>query len=167
MELLQAGGRDQDLTRRSFRERAARGPAGRVTIPLPFDPSEAWGRRDRYHVTGTIDGVGFRTTLSPANGWTMAFGPKSSAACRLEDGQSVAVELWPEGPQGEELAADIAEALSGRPEAKSAFDSLATFYRKGWLRWIDGTKRRPDIRAERIAEMVRLVEAGHKERPGR
>ena len=152
---------------RSFRERATRGPAGRVTIPIPFDPIEAWGRRGRYHVTGTIDGVGFRTTLSPANGWTMAFGPKSSAACRLEDGQSVAVELWPEGPQGEELAADIADALSGRPEAKSAFDSLATFYRKGWLRWIDATKRRPEVRAGRIAEMVRLVEAGHKERPGR
>ena len=144
-----------------------RGPGGRVTIPLPFDPVEAWGRRDRYHVTGTIDGVGFRTTLSPKNGWAMAFGPKSSAACRLEDGQSVEVELWPEGPQGEDLAADIADALSARPEAKAAFDSLATFYRKGWLRWIDATKRRPDLRAERIAEMVRLVEAGHKERPGR
>ena len=156
-----------EVPTRSFRERATRGPAGRVTIPLPFDPSEVWGLRDRYHVTGTIDGVGFRTTLSPANGWTMAFGPKSSAACRLEDGQSVAVELWPEGPQGEELAGDIADALSTRPEAKAAFDSLATFYRKGWLRWIDATKRRPDVRADRIAQMVRLVEGGLKERPGR
>jgi hypothetical protein len=35
----------------------------------------------------------------------------------------------------------------------------------GWLRWIEGTKRRPEVRAARIADMVRLVEAGFKERP--
>lgn len=167
MELLPAGGGDQDLTHLSFRGRAIRGSAGRVTIQLPFDPAEAWGTRDRYHVTGRVDGLGFRTTLLRESTWTMVFGPKSSAACGLRDGQSVSVELWPEGPQGDELAADIAEALSGRPQAKAAFDSLATFYRKGWLRWIDGTKRRPEVRAERIAEMVRLLQAGHKERPGR
>ncbi|HEY4866066.1 MAG TPA: YdeI/OmpD-associated family protein [Candidatus Dormibacteraeota bacterium] len=38
---------------------------------------------------------------------------------------------------------------------RRAFDSLATFYRKGWLR-IDATKRRPEVRAERIAEIVAL-----------
>ena len=46
-----------------------------------------------------------------------------------------------------------------------AFEGLATFYRKGWLHWIEATKRRPDVRAARTAEMVHLVEAGHKERP--
>jgi hypothetical protein len=60
---------------------------------------------------------------------------------------------------------DISEALAARPQAQAAFDGLATFYRKGWLRWIDATRRRPEIRAARIAEMVRLVEAGHKQRP--
>ncbi|HKW08137.1 MAG TPA: hypothetical protein VJS19_11290 [Candidatus Dormibacteraeota bacterium] len=33
------------------------------------------------------------------------------------------------------------------------------------LRFRDATKRRPDLRAQRIAEMVRLVESGHKQRP--
>ena len=73
--------------------------------------------------------------------------------------------MWPEGPQAELLAEDISEALAARPNALSAFNGLATFYKKAWLRWIDSTKRRPEVRAERIAEMVRLVEAGHKERP--
>ena len=41
---------------------------------------------------------------------------------------------------------------------------MARFYRRGYLRWIDGTKRRPDVRAARIAEVVSLLEAGHKER---
>ena len=51
----------------------------------------------------------------------------------------------------------------GRQEASP---EAGTFYRKAYLRWIDGTKRRPDVRARRIAEMVELLEAGRKERPG-
>ena len=50
--------------------------------------------------------------------------------------------LQPEGPQAGRLAEDIAVALDAEPEARRAFDSLATFYRKGWLRWIEATKRR-------------------------
>ena len=48
---------------------------------------------------------------------------------------------------------------------QSFFDGLAQFYRHGYLRWIDGTKRRPEVRAERIREVVGLLESGHKERP--
>jgi hypothetical protein len=33
------------------------------------------------------------------------------------------------------------------------------------MRWIDATKRRPDERAARIAEMITLLEAGVKQRP--
>jgi uncharacterized protein YdeI (YjbR/CyaY-like superfamily) len=92
-------------------------------------------------------------------------GPKSPGAALLADGDAVTVEIWPEGPQVGELAEDITEALEARPKAKAAFEGLAQFYRRGWLRWIDGTKRRPDVRRERIAEMVRILETGQKERP--
>ena len=151
---------------RRFQERAVRTPSGGATIIFPFDPAEAWGRRDRYHITGTIRGVRVRTTLVHRDGaWHIDLGLKSPSAALLSDGQFVTVEVWPEGPQSQELAPDIAKALAARPKAQSAFDGLATFYRNAWLRWIDGTKRRPELRAARIAEMVRLVEAGHKERP--
>lgn len=151
---------------RSFHARATVKPAGGAVIALPFDAAEAWGRRDRYHMTGTIEGVRFRTELlHREEGWVIDLGPKSGSAAGLQDGQEVAVEIWPEGPQRDELAPDIANALAARPRAQAAFVGLATFYRKGWLRWIDATKRRPEVRAARIAEMVRLVEAGHKERP--
>jgi hypothetical protein len=151
---------------RTFHARAARRRSGGVSIPLPFDPATAWGARDRYHVTGTIEGNRFRSSLvRRAGGWLLELGPKSGSASRLRDGEPVTVEIWPEGPQHDELAADVADALSRRPRAQAAFAGLATFYRKAWLRWIDATKRRPDVRAARIAEMVRLVEAGHKERP--
>jgi Bacteriocin-protection, YdeI or OmpD-Associated len=138
----------------------------RVEIPLRFDPADAWGRRDRYHVTGIIEGSRFRGPLVFRDGtWLIQRGRKSPGAALLEDGQMVAVEIWPEGPQIDELATDITEALEARPGARAAFEALAQFYRKGWLRWIDATKRRPELRAERIAEMLLLLEGGHKEHP--
>jgi Bacteriocin-protection, YdeI or OmpD-Associated/Domain of unknown function (DUF1905) len=151
---------------RSFRQRAARTHTGGAVIPVPFDPAKFWGKRDRYHVAGTIDGTGFRTSLIRQEGaWHIVLGPRSSSSCVVRNGEAVTVVVWPEGPQAGQLAMDISEALAARPEAQAAFDGLATFYRKGWLRWIEATSRRPEIRAERIAEMVRLVEAGHKQRP--
>ncbi len=71
----------------------------------------------------------------------------------------------PEGLQRGDLDADIAAALDAHPAAGAFFDSLAQFYRKAYLRWIDGTKRRPHERVRRIQEMVTLLEAGIKERP--
>jgi hypothetical protein len=153
-----------DHTRRRFQAHAVR-VGHRVEIALPFDPADAWGRRDRYHVTGTVQGARFRGPLVFRDAtWLIERGPKSPGAARLADGQEVTVEIWPEGPQIDELATDISDALDARPKARAAFEALAQFYRNGWLRWIDGTKRRPDVRAERIAEMVRLLEAGRKER---
>ena len=73
--------------------------------------------------------------------------------------------LMPEGPQSEALAADIVAALEADPEAARFFDGLATFYRKKYLRWIDATRRSPEVRAQRIAELVELMRAGKKERP--
>jgi uncharacterized protein YdeI (YjbR/CyaY-like superfamily) len=80
-------------------------------------------------------------------------------------GDEVSVELAPEGPQRGDLAGDIAAALAADPAAGAFFDTLAQFYRKAYLRWIDSTTRRPDLRAARIAEVVGLLAAGVKERP--
>ncbi len=55
--------------------------------------------------------------------------------------------------------------MDGEPSTGAFFDSLAQFYRTAYLRWIDATKRRPEQRAVRIAEMVVLLTAGIKERP--
>jgi uncharacterized protein YdeI (YjbR/CyaY-like superfamily) len=51
------------------------------------------------------------------------------------------------------------------PAAGAFFDTLAQFYRKAYLRWIDATTRRPEVRAARIAEIVDLLAARIKERP--
>jgi len=77
----------------------------------------------------------------------------------------VPVTLSPEGPQRDELAPDIAAAMAARPAARDFFDGLATFYRKGYLTWVNATRGRPEVRAARIAELVELLAAGRKQRP--
>jgi len=83
----------------------------------------------------------------------------------IEVGSDAAVELAPEGPQRDDLADDLAAALAATPAAGAFFDTLVQFYRRAYLRYIDATTRRPDLRAARIAEVVNLLADGIKERP--
>jgi len=72
---------------------------------------------------------------------------------------TIDVVLQPDGPQSDALAADITTALNASPDAETFFQSVAPFYRKNFLRWIDQAKR-PETRAARIADMVKMLEAG-------
>lgn len=138
----------------------------RVLVPVPFDPDEAWGAKREHRVHGTVNGMGVRAVIEPlGEGHGILLGPAWRRDCGISPGDHIEVVLTPEGPQRDDLAPDVAAALEAEPEAGERFDSLAQFYRRGYLRWIDATKRRPELRAERISEMVELLKAGHKERP--
>lgn len=109
----------------------------RTYIAIPFDPNEVWGVKQRHYITGIVNGVEAHT--------------------------EVEVVLMPEGPQADTLAEDIRAALDGQPEARVFFESLATFYRNGYIRWIESAKR-PETRSTRIAEMLGLLTVGKKQR---
>jgi hypothetical protein len=152
--------------RRTFAAVVEPDARGRVVIALPFDPAEQWGPRTRYHVAGMVGQRRVRGPLTgEGTGAGLVLGPAWCRDAGLAAGESVTVVLWPEGPQREGLAPDIEAALAARPEAQDFFDSLATFYRKGYLTWVNGTRRRPEVRAARIAELVELLAAGRKQRP--
>jgi hypothetical protein len=138
----------------------------RVFVPVPFDPDAVWGPKREHHVHGTVRGMGVRGVLEPLDGGrALVLGPAWRRDCGLAAGDRVEVVLQPEGPQRGDLADDLAAALDANPDAGACFDSLAQFYRRAYLRYIDATKRRPDVRAARIAEVVALLAAGVKERP--
>ncbi len=139
-------------------------PGGGLAITLPFDPSVAWGERERYDVTGTINGYKVRGKLrSRAGGHVLELGPGWCRAITVVDGAQIAVVLALEGPQLRAMAEDIAAALEAEPTAGRFFESLPTFYRKNFMRWIEGAKR-PETRAKRIAEMVATLKSGKRER---
>ena len=135
-------------------------------VPVPFDPDEAWGAKREHPVAGTVNDMGVRAVVEPlGDGWGIVLGPAWRRDCGIAPGDRVEVVLLPEGPQREDLAPDFATALASEPAAAAFFDGLAQFYRAAYLRWIDGTKRRPEVRSERIAVVVDLLAAGVKERP--
>jgi len=141
-------------------------PGGRAIIVVPFDPDEVWSAKAEHHVNGTVNGCRVRVRLAPGDGgWAFTLSPARVRDLGLVLGEQATVELAPEGPQRADLADDVAAALAANPDAAAFFDTLAQFYRKAYLRWIDATTRRPDVRAARIAEVVDLLAAGVKERP--
>ncbi len=140
-------------------------PRGRGAIVVPFDPDEVWGAKAEHPVGGTIDGRRVRGTISPGgSGWLFTVSPMWMRDTGVAAGDEVIVELAPEGPQRADLAEDISAALAANPAAAAFFDTLAQFYRKAYLRWIDATTGRPEVRAARIAEVVDLLAARIKQR---
>jgi bacteriocin resistance YdeI/OmpD-like protein/uncharacterized protein DUF1905 len=149
-----------------FEAHAVAGPRGHAVIAVPFDPDEAWGAKAEHPVGGTVNGNRVRGTITPEGGrWVFTLTPMWMRDAGVATGTDVVVELAPEGPQRRDLADDIAAALEANPAAAAFFDTLAQFYRKAYLRYIDATTRRPGLRAARIAEVVDLLAAGVKQRP--
>jgi hypothetical protein len=146
---------------RRFKGEAVAGPHGSVTIALPFDPHEVWGRKPRHLVGGAVDGRKFRADAASGSIVLTRMWRRDTG---VEPGAKVDVVVWPEGPQRAALDGDIASALAAEPTAALFWDGLAQFYRKGWLTWIGGTKNRPDVRARRIAELVVAMKSGVKAR---
>jgi hypothetical protein len=141
------------------------GEDGRVYVPVPFDPDDVWGRKTRHSIAGTVAGMSVRGDVQAVGeGRGFVLGPAWRRDCGVAPGDVVSVSIHAEGPQREDLAADVAAALDADPLAAEFFDSLAQFYRTAYLRWIDATKRRPDQRPIRIAEMIALLRQGKKER---
>jgi hypothetical protein len=138
----------------------------RARVPVPFDPDQAWGTKSLHHVNGTVTGVRVRVTIARDDaGWSFSCSPSRMRSGLFAPGNDIEVIISPEGPQRGDLAPDVAAALDANPAAGAFFDVLAQYYRTSYLRWVDATKRRPDVRAERIAEMIRLLSDGKKERP--
>lgn len=141
-------------------------PKGRARVPVPFDPDTVWGHKREHRVSGTVAGVPVRGTVDEGpTGWGLTLGPAWLRDCLVGPGDTVEVAIAPEGPQRGDLAPDLAAALDENPEAGAFFDSLAQFYRKAYIRWIDATKRRPDVRAQRVRELVDLLSEHVKQRP--
>jgi Bacteriocin-protection, YdeI or OmpD-Associated/Domain of unknown function (DUF1905) len=152
-------------TKRSYSTVVTTGHRNRVMVPVPFDPDTVWGTKSEHRVSGSVNGMNVRASVEPLGpGFGIVLGPAWRRDCGISPGDVVEVTLAPEGPQRDDLADDVRAALDAVPAAGAFFDGLAQFYRRAFLRWIDATKRRPDERARRIAEVIDLLERGEKER---
>ena len=151
------------MSERRFKATIARS-GSRVLLMIPFDPNDTWGEKDRHYVTGSIAGHKIRGVLV-SNGaqFFLPLGPAWRRDNAIDSGAAIDVVLGPEGPRSETIASDVAAALDREPKAKTFFESLAPFYRKNFIRWIESAKR-PQTRATRITEMVDTLKAGRRQR---
>ena len=151
-------------TSRTFAAEVEPRPGGGVAIKVPFDPSTAWGAKDRHYVAGTIGGFPVRGTVTEVgDDHFLLLGPTWCRDPRVGPGARVTVSLAPEGPQVAALASDLRAAFAAEPGARRFFESLATFYRKGYIDWVEAAKR-PETRAKRIAEMLVALKASNRQR---
>jgi hypothetical protein len=139
--------------------------SGEKTILLiPFNPNDVWGVKQRHYITGSVNGSKLRGPIeNDGNQFYLALGPVWCRDNGMEAGVIAEVSLSPEGPQFDLLDADILNALEAEPQARIFFESLATFYRKNYIKWIVSA-RRPETRAARILEMIALLKAGKKQK---
>jgi len=136
----------------------------RTFIAIPFSPNEVWGVKQRHHITGTVNEYRIRGSLgSDGLQYFLPLGAAWRRDCGLDAGSSVDVVLAPEGPQSESLSPDVTSALEAEPQARAFFESLATFYRNTYIKWIESAKR-PETRTARIKEMIELLKAGKKQK---
>jgi len=133
-------------------------------ISIPFSPREVWGAKPRYYVAGTINGISVRGTLGASGqNYFLRLGAAWIRGTGIALGANVSVRLSLEGPQEDNIAPDILKTLLDNKKAKIFFDGLPTFYRKNFIRWIEGAKRE-ETRVRRINEMMRLLEEGKREK---
>lgn len=151
------------MTAQTFKS-VVRKSGSRVFIALPFNPNDVWGIKQRHHISGTVSGHGVRGSLgSDGTQYFLPLGAAWRRDCGIDVGDTVEVVISPEGPQSEALSSDVLAALEAEPQAKAFFESLATFYRNTYIKWIESAKK-PETRATRIKEMIQLLKAGKKQK---
>ena len=128
-----------------------------VAIVVPFDPDAVWGQKERHDVSGFVGGRNIRGPLQPdRDGLALVLGPAWLREATFDLTAPVEVSLSPEGPQMGNIHPDFRDALLANPEARAFFESIPTFYRKNYVRWIEDAKRE-ETRTKRIAEAVSLL----------
>lgn len=135
-----------------------------VAIVVPFDPNAVWGQKERHDVSGFVGGRNIRGPLQEdRDGLALVLGPAWLRDAELDLSATVEVTLAPVGPQLDNLHPDFRDALLANGEARAFFESLPTFYRKNYVRWIEDAKRE-ETRTKRIAEAIKLLEQKVRQR---
>ena len=147
---------------RAYTTTIAAGPRDARIIPVPFDPDDAWGAKDRHYVAGTVNGNPVRGQVTTtASGWAIQVGPSWCRDPRVGPGRVVDVTIEPEGPQFDDLPTELATALAAEPGARRQFESLATFYRNGFVDPIASAKQEA-TRIRRAQQVVEALQAGRR-----
>ena len=149
---------------RRFRALVERGEGSVCAIQIDFDVEQAFGKRGRVPVRGTLNGAPFRGSLFPMGGCHfMVVNRHLRAAAGVSGGETVPVLMERDDePRTVEAPADFARALKSNEEAQAVWDKLSYTHRREHVEHIEEAKK-PETRLRRIEKSVRMLAAGEKE----
>jgi bifunctional DNA-binding transcriptional regulator/antitoxin component of YhaV-PrlF toxin-antitoxin module len=138
------------------------GRGGGRWIEIPFDAKAVFGE-SRAPVTGTINGVPYRSRLSVYGGTTyLGLRKEVREQAGIEVGDQVDVVLErDDAPREVEVPAALASALAADPEAKAIFEGLAFTHRREYAQWIAEAKRE-ETRVRRVEKSLAMLREGTK-----
>jgi hypothetical protein len=135
---------------------------GERHVVVPLDAKALWGEA-RPPVTGTVNGVPFRSRLMVYGGQTvLGLTNAFRAEARLAEGDEVEVVIdRDDAPREVEIPPALQAALDGDAKAREAFDALSFTHRREYARWIAEAKRE-ETRDRRAAKAIELLREGVK-----
>jgi hypothetical protein len=141
-------------------EEAGRG--GGRWVRVPFDARVEFGEA-RPPVTGTVNGVAFRSRLAVYGGQTVLGLTKElrdAASISLGDAVEIVINR-DEAPREVEIHPLFLAALDAHQQARSAFQALSFTHRREYARWIAAAKRE-DTRQRRVSKAIEMPGEGVK-----
>lgn len=151
---------------KEFEASIAGGERGRVSVIIPFDPKEVWGKQSRYHIAVQIGLHRFDTSLGSRDGqYFFPFNKEMQQQTGLKAGDTavIAITLASSGETSSELPEAFQQALSKNTKALEFFNNLSSFYRNTYIKWILAAKQE-ETRTKRILETMQLLTEGKKQR---
>jgi hypothetical protein len=142
------------------------GERGRVSVIIPFDPKEAWGKQTRYYVAVQVGQHRFDTSLGSRDGhYFFPFNKEMQQQTGLKAGDTtvIAITLASSEETKSELPEVFQQALSKNKKALEFFNSLSSFYRNTYIKWILAAKQE-ETQTKRILETIQLLTEGKKQK---
>lgn len=138
-----------------------------VGLMLPPEIGEAFGRRKRISVRGTLNGSPFRTSIfrGEDTSYRMMVNESMRADAGVKAGEAVHVTLEPD-PESSSVSVppDLRNALRRSPQSGRVFEELPFMRRKEFVEWIEDADS-AETRRGRIERTVSMLP--RNERPSR
>ena len=135
-----------------------------TAIMLPFDAEEAFGKRGRVPVRGTINGTEFRSSVFRMGNkpYFMVVNRLIRERGGLTAGEKVSVVMERDDePRTIEPPDDFAQAVHAEKDAQAVWDKLSFTHRREYVQAIEEAKR-PETRARRIVKTIEQLKAKGK-----
>lgn len=140
------------------------GEDGWTFVVLPKEISEAFPRRGRTGMEGSINGCAFQATLEPDGQLSHWFKvpEKLKEAAGVATGDVVSLDISPATKEQEPpVPPELDKVLDASPPARATWDATTTIARIDWVHWIESAKQ-AKTRASRVADAGDMLAAGKK-----